>query len=48
MLGFPPHEIPHAYPFDHDAYGDTPLGEEVESMRAYYCTILKYIGFWTV
>ena len=32
--GFPPLDIPLTYPFDHDAYGDTPIGDEVEMTRS--------------
>ena len=31
--GFSPLAILLAYLFDHDAYGDTPIGDEVEAMR---------------
>ena len=31
LSDFPPFDIPLAYPFDHNAYGDTPIGDEVEA-----------------
>lgn len=44
MPGFPSFNIPLAYPFHHNTYGDTHLGDEIESMRTILQCNMEFKG----